>query len=407
MQAVLEPRRLKVLEDSALLDSEPEEQFDRITRIASRLIGTPTALVSLVDRGRQFFKSAVGLGEPWASARETPLSHSFCKHVVATSQPLVVQDARDDPVLKSNPAVSELGVISYLGVPLNSAGGDTLGSFCVMDRKPREWSEQDIGLVRDLAAIAMERIELRLLAARLRDSYLDMRQLEMQREEMTQMIVHDLRNPLTSLLGGLDAVRSLKGLGEQQAKFLQIAQKSGEALLQIVGTILDVGQAEAGRLQLQRARVAPAALATSACEQLAQLASARQVDLRVETENGLPEIFADGDRLRRVLVNLTANAIQHSPRDAIVQLRVSRQPDVPSMLLFSVVDAGCGIPREAFERIFEKYANIATSQRRRTSTGLGLPFSRMVVEAHGGSIWVESEIGQGTAFRFTLPWDAS
>src|SRR5690242_20053531 len=108
-----EPSRIAVLKETGLLDSPPEAAFDRFTRLAARLLGLPVALVSLVDGERQFFKSALGLKEPWASRRETSLSHSFCQFVVRERARLVVTDARVHPALASNLAVRDLGVIAY------------------------------------------------------------------------------------------------------------------------------------------------------------------------------------------------------------------------------------------------------------------------------------------------------
>ena len=101
----------------------------------------PVALVSLVDADRQFFKSCLGLPEPWASARETPLSHSFCQHAVARREPLVVDDAREHEVLRDNPAIRDMGVVAYAGIPLIDAAGHALGTLCVIDSQPRHWTK--------------------------------------------------------------------------------------------------------------------------------------------------------------------------------------------------------------------------------------------------------------------------
>ena len=111
-----------------LLDSPPEEAFDRLTRLAARLLGAPVALVTLADDNRVFFKSALGLPEPWASRRGTPLSYSFCRHVIASGAPLVVEDARRHPVVRTNPAIRELSWIAYAGVPLTVSDGSTAES---------------------------------------------------------------------------------------------------------------------------------------------------------------------------------------------------------------------------------------------------------------------------------------
>jgi GAF domain-containing protein len=153
--------RLAELQRTALLDTPPEEPFDRLTRLATRLCKTPVALVSLVDTDRQFFKSAQGLPEPWRSRRETPLSHSFCKHAVARpAEPLVVRDARKDATFRNNPAVQELGIVAYAGVPLTLAG-QALGTLCVIDTEPRAWSYDEIETLKDLAACVMREIDLR------------------------------------------------------------------------------------------------------------------------------------------------------------------------------------------------------------------------------------------------------
>jgi PAS domain S-box-containing protein len=169
------PDRLAVLRDAALLDTPPEEGFDRLTRMASRLLGTPVALISLISDERQFFKSAIGLPEPWASSREAPISFSFCSQVVSSGEQLVVEDARRHPLLRHSTAIRELGWVSYAGVPLVIRDGQTVGSFSVADRMPRLWSERDIALLKDLAASAVTEIELRRETARRRQAELGRR----------------------------------------------------------------------------------------------------------------------------------------------------------------------------------------------------------------------------------------
>ena len=164
------PDRLAALRQTALLDTPPEEGFDRLTRMAARLLGASTALITLVADDRQFFKSAIGLPEPWATRRTAPLSFSFCSQVVATGEPLVLEDARKHPLLGHSPAIRELGWISYAGVPLITRDRQVVGAFCVVDRMPRLWSERDIALLQDLAGSAVTEIELRREIARRRQA---------------------------------------------------------------------------------------------------------------------------------------------------------------------------------------------------------------------------------------------
>ncbi len=161
-------RRQQVLEATDLMDTPAEPGFDRLTRLAAGLLRAPVALVSLVDERHQFWKSARGLGEPWASCRGTPLSHSFCQHVVHDAAPLVVDDARAHPVLKDNLAIPDLGVIAYAGVPI-VVEGEAIGAFCVIDHEPRAWTPEDVGLLNDLAASVVAEIELRMAVRALRE----------------------------------------------------------------------------------------------------------------------------------------------------------------------------------------------------------------------------------------------
>ena len=157
---VLDRDRLLALQRSGLLDTREEEAFDRLTRRACARTGAPTALVSLVDADRQFFKSARGLTGPAASARQTPLSHSFCQYVVAGERPLVVRDARRVPVLAGNPGITELAMVAYAGVPL-SAHGHVLGAVCVIDALPHDWSAEDVMVLEDLACACGDEIHIR------------------------------------------------------------------------------------------------------------------------------------------------------------------------------------------------------------------------------------------------------
>ena len=149
--AVRDPARLDALRATGLLDTPTEDRFDALTQLASRILRAPVALVSLVDRDRQFFKSCLGLPEPWASERETPLSHSFCQHAIAARKPLIVEDARKHPVLHDNSAIRDLGVIAYAGIPLRGPDGQALGTLCVIDHEPRRWTEEEVDLLSGIA----------------------------------------------------------------------------------------------------------------------------------------------------------------------------------------------------------------------------------------------------------------
>jgi GAF domain-containing protein len=160
LTVVRDGERLRALRETGLLDTPAEDAFDRPARLAAKVLHAPVALVSLVDEDRQFFKSCLGLPEPWAGARETPLTHSFCQHAVAQRRPLLVEDARQHPVLRDNLAIRDLGVIAYMGIPLIDEDGHALGTLCVIDSKPRRWTAEEQSVLEDLAALVVTQVTL-------------------------------------------------------------------------------------------------------------------------------------------------------------------------------------------------------------------------------------------------------
>ncbi|MCB1390863.1 MAG: GAF domain-containing protein [Rhodobacteraceae bacterium] len=168
--------------------------FDRASRLASRILETPIALLSLVDTERQFFKSATGLPDDLTG---TPLSHSFCQYVVSGQSPLAVSDARQHPLLRTNGAVADLEVIAYLGVPVRSEDGAVLGSFCAIDHKPRDWTDADLADLTDLAAIVETEVALRRAVS--------------ERQLLVSELNHRVKN-LFSVVGGI--VRVSRATGE-------------------------------------------------------------------------------------------------------------------------------------------------------------------------------------------------
>lgn len=158
--------RLRSVQATGLLDAPADPQLNRVAALAARLMKTEVALLSLVTADRQYFAAHTGLQEPFSETQQTPISHSFCKYVVSSQKPFVVTDARIDPLLQDNGAVSDLSVISYLGVPVRDREGRVLGSLCAIGSAPRDWSDEDVGIMTDLAAIAEDEVVLRSQAVR-------------------------------------------------------------------------------------------------------------------------------------------------------------------------------------------------------------------------------------------------
>jgi DNA-binding response OmpR family regulator len=158
------PGRMASLKTAEVLDTAPSRLQDSITRITAAVLGVPVALLSIVDRDRQFFKSQSGLPDPWASQRQTPLSHSFCQWVASSEEELIVENATEMDGLKNNLAITDLGVISYAGIPIHSPSGPVLGSFCAVDSKPHAWSNLELANLRNLAHMSEAALNIELSA---------------------------------------------------------------------------------------------------------------------------------------------------------------------------------------------------------------------------------------------------
>lgn len=174
---ILKAARLSALLDLALQWTDYVEVYDELTQLASQVIGTPVSLVSMVHSDHQYFKSHVGLPEPWKSRRSTPLSHSFCQHVVESNAPLIIEDAREHELVKDNLAIPDLNVIGYLGVPLTLEDGNTMGSFCVIDGEPRRWTDTEVAIMQEFAGILMQEFDIRVNIRRKENTNADLNQL--------------------------------------------------------------------------------------------------------------------------------------------------------------------------------------------------------------------------------------
>ncbi len=150
---VRDPARLRALEATGLLDTPPEDRYDRIVAMAVEALDAPAAAFTLVDRDRAFLKSVRGLPEPMASDREAPIEYSVCRYTVAKSEPLIVGDARTDALLIDHPAVVDGTVVAYAGIPIIDDAAQAIGTLCVWDDKPRRWGTGHVRILTDLAAI--------------------------------------------------------------------------------------------------------------------------------------------------------------------------------------------------------------------------------------------------------------
>ncbi len=224
-------------------------------------------------------------------------------------------------------------------------------------------------------------------------------QLNAMREDLTSTMVHDLRNPATVVLGALDLLEA-EELTEAQYEIADVARQGGQRLLNLINAILDVNRLESGQMPLEREPIRLDIIAAEMAEMEQVLTRDKHLTLENNVQSGLPLVSVDVELLRRVLQNLIGNAIKFTPAGGHITLEAQVDSAHPQYLVIAVKDDGPGIAPDLQARLFQKFIS---GRVRGRGSGLGLAFCRLVVEAHGGRIWVESTPGSGATFHFTLP----
>ncbi|HEX8552344.1 MAG TPA: response regulator [Abditibacteriaceae bacterium] len=236
----------------------------------------------------------------------------------------------------------------------------------------------------------------------LKQAYLDVQRSESLRDSLVHMLVHDLRTPLTTMMVTLEMLRSGQTgkLDKMQQEIANLCASGSRQLLDMVNQMLDLNKLENGEMQLHLEEIKPLDVIEATVAIVLPLARDCETEVLINLIEDAP-IRADADLLRRILLNLLSNAIKFSPSRSRIEVEAKREKDA---WLFCVRDNGDGLNPDEQELIFDKFGQIkAGPEKRANSTGLGLTFCKLAVEAHKGRIWVESEVGKGSEFLFTIP----
>ncbi len=528
--AIHDGRRLEALRNTGLLNARHRPALDAITRLAAATTAAPSARVSLVDADRQVFPSRHEAGATQDHEGETPLSHSFCRFVVVNDAPLVLEDAREHPALLHHPAVVEDGVVAYAGYPLHGPSGEVLGALCVLDTVPRQWTEQHLAGLRDLAVTVETKIALRLSR---RETHLDharlmhvldgaantavviadadgvvdtinragtlllghdaaavvgswtlsdlatfgrasgpeagpgeaqdwtvvladgqqqvisvrtstlydvngdvdgyvlvgddvsahrhaaqvlrdtvdrqaevvrrLEALDTARDDFIATASHELRTPVTSILGFTELLAEgvVGRLTEAQSDLVGRVDRNSRRLLHLVEDLLNLTRLDAADVDPVRAEVDVATLAGRAWESIQPELGTRDLKATVEITPVDVVILGDPVQLERALLNLLTNAVKFTPDGGSVSLVVA--PHEAGVLL-EVADSGRGIDAAELESVFEPFFRTQDAQVKAIpGSGVGLTVVRRIVEGHGGQILLSSEVGCGTTARIVLP----
>jgi signal transduction histidine kinase/CheY-like chemotaxis protein len=401
-----ETARLKALHELFVLDTPPEERFDRLTRVAKIGLQVPFAFINLIDQKSQWCKSSPGL------VREsTPRDLSFCAHTILTRDPLVVRDAMLDERFVGNPLVMQApNFRSYLGVPLFSKNEQCVGAFCVLDTKPRDFLPDQIEMMRDLAAAIEgelnnvqlnESIEVARLANEAADNAINAK------KTFLAVASHEIRTPMNGILGMTEILGDTELTAEQRTSLDTIGECT-RGLLALINDVLDFSKMGAGKLELENVAFDPRASVAHVLALNAQPATAKKISLESNIDEGVPPlIMGDPLRVGQVLLNLVGNALKFTPAGSI-RVGVSvldPKPGADPLLKFDVTDTGCGMSPEAQARLFRPFEQAESSTARSFGgTGLGLMISKQLVEMMGGVVTVASTPGAGSTFSFTIAY---
>lgn len=254
----------------------------------------------------------------------------------------------------------------------------------------------------EVEARVQTHLELRRQKQELRESYEKLQDLERLRDSLVHMIVHDMRTPLTGISGFLE-LSAMQELPPKVAGYVSRARVSTDALIDMVSSLLDVNKMESGEMELDLTEYDMGSLVQEALAKVESLKGERQIT--VSTPAAPVTLTCDAGQISRVVQNLLGNALKFTPKDGAIQMRLFPAGEA---LRVEVEDTGPGIPEEYRARIFEKFGQVESrEQKQKFSTGLGLAFCKLAVEAHGGRIGVDSEVGKGSTFWFVLPRTAA
>ena len=288
--------------------------------------------------------------------------------------------------------VEALGPRSLICVPLVTSGKPLGALTLVTSGSGRRFGVADLSLAADLARRAAVVVE----HARL---FHEAQQATRARDDVLAVVAHDLRNPLNTVTMAVNLMLEATPIERvQERRQVEIVRRAADRMNRMIQDLLDVKRMESGRLTIELRPESPATLINDTVDMLRPLAAGSTIRLDTSIEENLPPVMADAARIQQVLSNLVGNAVKFTPRDGRVTVCAER---LREEVRFCVIDTGPGIPAEQLPHIFGRFWQAKTSDRR--GIGLGLAIAKGIVEAHNGRIWVESHVGLGSTFYFTLP----
>ncbi|MDP9042878.1 MAG: GAF domain-containing sensor histidine kinase [Bacteroidota bacterium] len=382
-----ETNRIKALKKYEILDTPPDGIFDRLVALASRVLDVPIVIVSLVDTDRIWFKSTYGL-----NVQQIDREMGLCASAILGKDIYLVEDAIKDPRTLTNSLVAgSFGLRFYAAVPLQTTDGYNLGTFCIIDKKPRQLSDEQQSSMYDFAAMVMDQMELRLSA----------RKVNFQQNHLLNTAMHNLRNPLSTISMRAQLLKEFMDDRETVEESCEKIVETVTRVNKMIQDLLDSASLQEGKIVLNIRRVNLTEVVNKIFFSNKTLADHKGQRL-VFKASGNPAVMGDENRLAEIADNLINNAIKFSPIGTDITVSIE---SITDHVILKVIDQGPGFTDDDRKLLFKRFSRLSAKPTGgEPSTGLGLSIVKTLVEAHEGMISVECD-GQnrGSAFVVKLP----
>lgn len=389
-----EQSRIKALKEYSILDTLPEQEYDDITELASKICETSISTISLIDEKRQWFKSKVGL-----DVTESRREDSFCAHAIINPDEIfTVKDSRLDSRFYDNPlVVGEPHVIFYTGIPLVSPEGLPLGTLCVIDDKPKELDAGQLKALKALSNQVVSLFELRKSKMLLEKFARDLENRNAELEKFAQVAAHDIKSPLSNISSLTQIlIEDYSGsLDEEARNLMAMLDLSSKTLRNLVDGILEHSKSYSLLVE------------SRSVFDLEELLGETIALLDIKHEFQFVRAFVDQPIytnrvvLQQILINLIANSIKYNDKERVV-VEIGFV-ETQEFYEFYIQDNGPGIKEADQTRVFDIF-EILTNEDRfgNRGNGIGLSTVKKLVEGLGGKITIDSQIDKGARFNFTI-----
>lgn len=365
--------------------------FRRIVDAARELTECEAASLLLYDAkdDHLFFQAATDLLEEGLGRTAVPTDNSIAGWIFTHSEPLLVDDALQDPrFFREVDAITRFETRSILGVPMRTKE-KTLGVIEAINKESGNFDQEDRNLLESLALQAAISIENSTL---------------FQQSDIVAEMVHELRTPLTALTAVANLLQRPDLPNEQRLNLARTLHTEVNRLNGMTTDFLEISRLETGRTRFYREPVHLGGLIEECLQVIRAQAEEEGILLEVNIDRSIIPVQGDRNRLKQVLLNLLTNAIKYNRVGGKVVVRLKQKGE---SLLLSIEDSGRGIPEEAIPHVFERFYRVPDQEKDAPGTGLGLAIAKRIIESHGGTISVESQVGSGSTFFIRLPCDTS